>query len=520
MTSNRNLPLGVQDFEELRKGNYLYVDKTDMVWAIANQRKYNYLSRPRRFGKSLLASTLKCYFEGKTELFEGLKIMSLEKDWIKRPVIYLSMSLGGSDAQSLKEYLNERLSYYEKIYGKNPAEQSLGNRFNGIIERAYQQAGTQIAVIVDEYDVPLQHTYETEHHDECRTIYRDFFTGLKDYGYCIKCVFITGITKFTQISLFSTLNTLVNISFEESLAAVCGITNQELLFYFQKEIAMLSEKCNLSETDTINEMKSLYDGYHFAPNMLNVYNPYSVLSAFSRGKLNSYWIASGSNEMLFKILNKFAKDIPKLDNCLIDADYLEESDVNMIDPKLFLYQAGYLTIKAVDGDTYILGYPNREAKKSIYELVLPLLLSKNIPEVNNELLQMRIALKQTNVDQAMLSLKQLIANTPYSTQRRESFVLEEHFRFILKNIFYLCGYTIHEEKQVAAGRIDLVAISETHIYIMELKMEDNGGLKAASEQMQTRHYKDAFAASKKQVTCIVLSFSRESRGLEAWDIVE
>lgn len=163
--------------------------------------------------------------------------------------------------------------------------------------------------------------------------------------------------------------------------------------------------------------------------------------------------------MLFKMLNKFAKDIPKLDNCLIDADYLEESDVNMIDPKLFLYQAGYLTIKAVDGDTYILGYPNKEVKKSIYELVLPLLLSKNIPEVNNELLQMRIALKQTNVDQAMLSLKQLIANTPYSTQERESFVLEEHFRFILKNIFYLCSYTIHEEKQVAAGRIDLVAIS-------------------------------------------------------------
>lgn len=181
---------------------------------------------------------------------------------------------------------------------------------------------------------------------------------------------------------------------------------------------MLSEKCNLSEADTINEMKSLYDGYHFASNMLNVYNPYSVLSAFSRGKLNSYWIASSSNEMLFKILNKFAKDIPKLDNCLIDADYLEESDVNMIDPKLFLYQAGYLTIKAVDGDMYTLGYPNREVKKSIYELVLPLLLSKNIPEVNNELLQMRIALKQTDVNQAMLCLKQLIADTPYSTQKR------------------------------------------------------------------------------------------------------
>ena len=179
MTSNRNLPLGVQDFEELRKGNYLYVDKTDMVWAIANQRKYNYLSRPRRFGKSLLASTLKCYFEGKTELFEGLKIMSLENDWIKRPVIYLSMSLGGSDAQSLKEYLNERLSYYEKIYGKNPAEQSLGNRFNGIIERAYEQAGTQIAVIVDEYDVPL---HQMRIHNRNHKVYANQFVQYSEHA--------------------------------------------------------------------------------------------------------------------------------------------------------------------------------------------------------------------------------------------------------------------------------------------------------------------------------------------------
>lgn len=366
----RRLPLGIQDFEELRKGNYLYVDKTDMVWAVANNRKYNYLSRPRRFGKSLFASTLKCYFEGRKELFDGLKIISIEKEWIARPVIYLSMSLGGSDAQSLKEYLNERLSYYESVYGKVESEQSLGNRFNGVIRRAYEKSGVQIAVIVDEYDVPLQHTYDTDQHEECRTIYRDFFTGLKDFGYCIKCVFITGITKFTQISLFSTLNTIANISFDESLSAVCGITYSELTDNFQNEIKRLADKCKMSEEATINEMQSLYDGYHFASNMLNVYNPYSVLSAFSRGRLNSYWIASGSNEMLFKVLKKFAKDIPMLDGCLIDADYLEESDVNMIDPKLFLYQAGYLTIKSVDGNTYVLGYPNREVKEAVQNSTL------------------------------------------------------------------------------------------------------------------------------------------------------
>ena len=206
---NKKLPLGIQDFEEMRRDHYIYADKTDMVWKLANGTKYNYLSRPRRFGKSLLCSTLKCYFEGRKELFEGLKIMELETEWVKRPVIYFSMSLGGSSAQTLTEYLNKVLSSYEKIYGRNPDEQSLGNRLNGIIQRAYEQAGVQIVIIVDEYDAPLLHTYETGYHDACREIYRNFFTGLKDYGYCIKCVFITGITKFTQIGMFGMLNTLV-----------------------------------------------------------------------------------------------------------------------------------------------------------------------------------------------------------------------------------------------------------------------------------------------------------------------
>lgn len=266
MKQNRKLPLGIQDFEEMRRGDYLYVDKTDIVWQLANGDKYNFLSRPRRFGKSLLCSTLKCYFEGRKELFEGLKIMQVEDDWVKRPVIYLSMSLGGSSAQELREYLHNVLSSYEKIYGKNPDERSLGNRLNGIIQRAYEQFGVKIAVIVDEYDVPLQHTYETNQHDECREIYRNFFTGLKDYGYCIKCVFITGITKFTQISLFSMLNTLTNVSFDEQYSAICGLTHDELVQYYSEEISKLASRYDMEVSQVLSELKATYDGYHFHEN--------------------------------------------------------------------------------------------------------------------------------------------------------------------------------------------------------------------------------------------------------------
>lgn len=513
---NRKLPLGIQDFEEMRRDHYIYADKTDMVWKLANGTKYNYLSRPRRFGKSLLCSTLKCYFEGRKELFEGLKIMELESEWVKRPVIYFSMSLGGSSAQTLTEYLNNVLSSYEKIYGRNPDEQSLGNRLNGIIQRAYEQAGVQIAIIVDEYDVPLQHTYETNHHDACREIYRNFFTGLKDYGYCIKCVFITGITKFTQISLFSMLNTLTNVSFRNEYATICGLTKDEIQFYFSEQLSELADNYAITKSALMDTMSSIYDGYHFSRSLVGVYNPFSVCNALANLRLNSYWIASGSNEMLLKVLRKFINEIPELDNCLIDSDYLEMSDVNMNDPKLFLYQSGYLTIKKVVGSSYMLGYPNREVRNAMFGMILPIMLHKESSQVSNAIQELKISMLAANIDRSMLCLKQLVAGTPYSTQKKENFVFEEHFRFILKNIFYLCGFKVSEEQQMSAGRIDLVVETSENIYILELKMSDNGGVVSASYQISSRHYADAYAASSKPVISLALEFDRQSRGLMDW----
>lgn len=516
----RKLPLGIQDFEELRRGGYLYVDKTDMLWQIANGDKYNYLSRPRRFGKSLLTSALHCYFEGRRDLFEGLKIMQLENEWTARPVIHLSMNLGGSTCESLENYLNDALLRYEAIYGKRESERTLGNRLTGIIRRAYEQSGVQVAVLVDEYDAPLQHSFGTSQHDGCRLLYRDFFTGLKDYGYCIKCVFLTGITKFTQISLFSVLNTLSNISFRSEYAMLCGMTHDEIAETFAPELRSFARKRGCTTDRLLSDMKDMYDGYHFSDDMIDVYNPFSVLNAMSEHRMKSYWVASGANEMLLKILKNFTKDIPGIDGCMIDADYLETSDANMSDPKLFLYQAGYLTIKAVHGDSYVLGIPNREVRKALYGMVLPIMIGQEKAITDNAIQEMKLALIAIDIDHAMLCLRQLVANTPYSTQKKERFVFEEHFRFILKNLFYMCGFEANEETQMSCGRIDLTVIAPTAIYVLELKMDDEGGVDAAASQVAARHYADTYAAAHKPVVCLAVEFGRKSRGLERWRRVD
>ena len=512
----RKLPLGIQNFEELRRGGYLYVDKTDMLWQIANGDKYNYLSRPRRFGKSLLTSALHCYFDGRRDLFEGLKIMQLETGWTARPVIHLSMNLGGSTCESLENYLNDALLGYEAMYGKRESERTLGNRLNGIIRRAYERSGVQVAVLVDEYDAPLQHSFGTPQHDGCRQLYRDFFTGLKDYGYCIKCVFLTGITKFTQISLFSVLNTLSNISFRNNYATLCGMTSDEIAATFAPELHAFAEKRGCTTDGLLADMKDMYDGYHFSDDMVDVYNPFSVLNAMSERRMKSYWVASGANEMLLKILKNFANDIPTIDGCMIDADYLEISDANLSDPKLFLYQAGYLTIKAVQGDSYVLGLPNREVRKALYGMVLPIMLGREKAATDNVIQEMKQALIAIDTDRAMLCLQQLVAGTPYSTQKKERFVFEEHFRFILKNLFYMCGFDVNEEVQTSCGRIDLTVLVPSAVYILELKMDDEGGVNAAATQIAARHYADMYAASHRPIVCLAVEFERKGRRLKRW----
>ena len=371
-TNNRILPVGIQSFEKIRKEGLLYVDKTEIIWNLVNTGKtYNYLSRPRRFGKSLLVDTLQAYFEGRKELFEGLKIMDLEKEWVKRPVVRLDMSRAGSTAHELNAYLNLAFKEYEQKYGiEASASDSLSNRFDIIIQSAYEQTGQQVAILIDEYDSPLQHSWKTPHHEDCTSIYRCVFAILKADDAYEKFVFITGITKFTQISLFSVLNNLSNISFDPPYAAICGITKEEVVNNFMPEIEVMGEHNGWTPEETILQLKAYYDGYHFCKNSpVDIFNPFSLLNALADKELKNYWAASGATSLLPKFVSDMEIQLEHFDHCYIDRDTLETSDVSDGGTELFLYQSGYLTIKDYDEGVYTLGIPNFEVRKALKELL-------------------------------------------------------------------------------------------------------------------------------------------------------
>ena len=329
-TNDRRLPVGIQSFEEIRKNGYLYVDKTDIIWQLVNRgKKYNYLSRPRRFGKSVLVDTLESYFLGKKELFEGLKIMQMETEWVKRPVIRLDMSRAGAEPETLRSYLDITFDRLEEEYGITPKPTAqLADRFNAIIVGAYEQTGQQVAILIDEYDSPLQHSWKTPQHEACTAIYREVFAILKADDKYEKFVFITGITKFTQISLFSVLNNLSNISFEPEYAAICGITKEEVLRDFKPEINKLAECEDWTFDEAVAQLTAYYDGYHFCRrNMVDVFNPFSLINALADSDLKNYWASSGATSLLPKFVDDMELKLGNFDPCTILRQTIETSDV-------------------------------------------------------------------------------------------------------------------------------------------------------------------------------------------------
>ena len=518
-TRIRRLPVGIQSFEKIRKDGYLYVDKTDIIWRLANtDNTYNYLSRPRRFGKSLLVDTLEAYFLGKKELFEGLRIMELEKEWVKRPVVRLDMSQAGVEPESVRSYLDDVFHTLEAEY-KIVVRQdcSLAVRFKNIIEGAYNKTGQQVAILIDEYDAPLQHSWKTPHHEACTSIYREVFAILKANDKYERFVFITGITKFTQISLFSVLNNLSNISFEPEYAAICGITKEEMLRNFKPEIDKLAAYENHTYDEAVAQLTAYYDGYHFShDNMADIFNPFSLVNALSDSKLRNYWAASGATSLLPKFVDNIEIRLKNFENCPIDSDTLETSDVTGGGAELFLYQSGYLTIKGYTDGIYILGIPNYEIRKALYKIVLPALTLKTNDQVISTQSMLLYNLQLGNLPEAMKCLKALVADVPYSNKKLASMDMEERYRLILSTIFNAIGCRVEVEKMIATGRIDMVVETIHIIYVLELKLSNNGGIDAAAEQIRSRQYAEPFKADKRCVVALAIELDDKGKGLIDW----
>ena len=518
-TNDRKLPVGIQSFEEIRKQGCLYVDKTDIIWQLANRgKKYNYLSRPRRFGKSVLVDTLETYFMGKKELFEGLKIMQLETEWVKRPVIRLDMSQAGAEPESVRSYLDDVFNTLETEYRiVVRQDSSLAVRFKNIIETAYNKTGLQVAILIDEYDSPLQHSWKTPHHEACTAIYREVFAVLKSQDKYEKFVFITGITKFTQISLFSVLNNLSNISFDSEYAALCGITKEEVLRDFKPEINKLAASKGWTFDEAVVQLTAYYDGYHFShENMVDVFNPFSLINALADSKLRNYWASSGATSLLPKFVDDMEIRLKDFDHSALLDTIIETSDVTGGGAELFLYQSGYLTIKGYINGTYLLGIPNFEVRQALNEIVLPTLAMRKNNNLQSTQAFLNVHLSLGNLPEAMKCLKALIADVPYSNKKLASMDMEERYRLIMSTIFNAIGCRVEVEKMIATGRIDMVVETTNFIYVLELKLSNNGGVDAATEQMKVKQYAEPFKADKRKVIALAIELDDMGKGLVDW----
>ena len=394
---------------------------------------------------------------------------------------------------------------------------SFAYSFDSIFVGSYELTGKQVAILIDEYDSPLQHSWKTPHHEACTAIYREVFAILKADDKYEKFVFITGITKFTQISLFSVLNNLSNISFEPEYAAICGITKEEVLRDFKPEISKLASRNGWTFDEAVAQLTTYYDGYHFShENMVDIFNPFSLINALADSKLRNYWASSGATSLLPKFVNDMEVRLADFNHSALLSTIIETSDVTGGGAELFLYQSGYLTIKDYQMGVYILGFPNNEVKQALYETVLPALTLRSAGGIQSTQSGLFLALQLGKLPEAMKSLKALIADVPYSNKKLACMDMEERYRLILSTIFNAIGCRVEVEKMIATGRIDMVVETTNFIYVLELKLSNNGGIDSATEQIRAKQYTEPFKADKRKVVAIAIELDEKGKGLVDW----
>jgi hypothetical protein len=517
MSSNRKLPIGIQDFEKLRTESFVYVDKTAYIYRLACEGAPYFLGRPRRFGKSLFLSTLKAYFQGKKELFNGLAIAGLEKEWVEYPVIYIDFNKAAfSNIKTLNIVLDSILDDYEKEWGVETIAGELSVRFDKLIKRGYVQTGRKVVVLVDEYDKPLVNTMDDlETNEAIRKILKGFYGVLKSADAYLRFVFLTGVTKFSKVSVFSDLNQLQDISMDNRFSGICGITETELIGNFQPELHALAEETGKTCETTLAELKKHYDGYHFCEDAEDIYNPFSLLNTFSAGKFKDYWYETGTPTFLAKMLKDIDLNVKMLENDLrFPVRSITDYQIGNKNPVPLLYQSGYLTIKDYDAELaeYTLGYPNEEVKYGFMNNLLPAFMPDKDVLGEFSVGSFIRDLRANNVDGFMTRLQAFFSGIPYELNNKE----EKHYQTIFYLLFRLMGQFVQAEVSSAIGRADAVVVVNDTVFIFEFKLTGNATAEDALKQIDERKYAAQYALDNKKVVKIGAEFSAEERTLSRW----
>lgn len=515
--SEKIYPIGIQNFEKIRRDGYFYIDKTAFIYQLAKTGSYYFLSRPRRFGKSLLLSTFEAYFQGKKQLFEGLKIEKLEKEWVEYPILHLDLNARNyEDKNSLLDELNKHLEIWEHTYNSPYAGRAPEERFYQVIRLAAEQTGRRVVVLVDEYDKPmLQAIGNKELQDEFRKVLKPFYGVLKTLDACIKFAFLTGVTKFGKVSVFSDLNNLDDISMQEPYIGLCGVTEQEIRENLDAELHELAAAQKMTYEGVCAELKNRYDGYHFVEQTEGIYNPFSLLHTFKYKKFGSYWFDTGTPTYLVELLKRYHYDLENMARAETYADVLNSISGDE-EPLPVIFQSGYLTIKGYDEEfgIYQLGFPNKEVEEGFVKFLIPYYTRLNQREAPFEIQQFVSEVRAGEPDKFFRRLRSFFSDTPYELIRDQ----ELHYQNVLFIVFKLVGFYAKVEYHTSEGRIDLVLQTDKYIYVMEFKLE--GTAEEALAQINRKHYARPFEADSRKLFKIGVNFSRKTRNIERWCVEE
>ena len=509
-------PIGRQNFENLRNDGFVYVDKTALIYKLVKEGCVYFISRPRRFGKSLLLSTLEAYFTGKKELFKGLAIEELEKEWLQYPVLHLDLNAKKFDkTQDLYDILNAQLHYYEQKYDSKAVDTSIEGRFRAVIRAAKEKTGRNAVVLIDEYDKPiLQAIGNKPLQDEFRNTLKAFYGVLKSADADLKFALLTGVTKFGKVSVFSDLNNLKDISMSTRFHDICGITDEELHNVFDEEIQQLAQDNGQTKEEAYATLKRNYDGYHFNHGTNGIYNPFSILWTLSEKRYSNYWFKTGTPTYLVELIKKANFNIEELSDYAASEDQLNSIHVDDIDPIPVLYQSGYLTIVDYDSrfDFFILNYPNKEVKAGFINFLLPFYTKTKDKQAQTIISKFVTAIERGKAQEFMLQLQSLMAGTPYDLVKE----LENHYQNVIYIITKLMGLYVQAEYRTMNGRIDLLIGTREYLYIIELKF--NGTAKEAIEQINCKDYSMPFEQQGRTIIKIGANVSKETRNIEDWII--